>query len=817
MKKTRPLFYRDRLHSMLPTVLFVFTILCAIAPSAIFAQYRLTGKVTTANRQQPEFVTITLKQNTLLTSVTDTTGKFFFSNLPAGKYEFTASHIAFAKQTMDLLITGDTAVSILLVPHKKSENEVIVLGNKNTLERKADRFVFTIGNPESVKGANVIEALKQAPFVLADEHTGISLINKPRAEIYINNRRSGLSAEAVMNLLKNTPADNIVRIEIITTPSSNFQVKGNSGIINIIFKRPKTEGTRGFIRSSSKQAFYNSQTVSSGVNVKTGNAAITANGWLSNIKQMNLYDVSFLLKESNLVNEIRNYNQDPKTVSGGTVALDLYLPRRQFLSFKCDASFVRQSDRKEVSFNSFRKLNATEADSTFETINKGKQNSNEISLNGNYRAELDSAGSYFSFDIDYLNYSNTQSLQSAIFRVNDAGQKTSVLEHFLQQVPQRISNISGKAEYQHVLTQKSTLIVGLEGYSTNTSSDTYFGNYVTGNLVKDNSRSFLYEYDELIYAGHATFNTRLSKKVNMVAGMRAERTENEGNVSDHSVRFSNEYWSYLPYLSFSFSPKQKYQFGYTFSRRIERPAFWELNPFRYVYTQNLYVENNPFLQPRQLTMHEASFVYNNMLTFLLNFTQTNNEYDQFYVRDAGSQMIRLQRLNYGKSRDYTFTSSLSRNWLKNRVQSNISLGLGYSEYKGRAANIIVDRNTLFGRANATNTITLSTVKKWAAFVNGSYMTKRNIANGEILPIYGFELGIRKRYNKWSWSVWAIDILKGNRIRYVYTYDFTIATGDTYYDTRNLLLTVTYNFGNQKVAGGRNRNNTNSDIKNRTKR
>jgi outer membrane receptor for ferrienterochelin and colicin len=108
---------------------------------------------------------------------------------------------------------------------------------KKVFQKKADRMVFDVANSPIAKGTTGFDLLKETPMVSSTDNATLKILGKNASIIYINGRKSNMEPEAVIEMLKNMPSENISKIEVITMPSSEFQVEGNQGIINIILKK----------------------------------------------------------------------------------------------------------------------------------------------------------------------------------------------------------------------------------------------------------------------------------------------------------------------------------------------------------------------------------------------------------------------------------------------------------------------------------------------------------------------------------------------------------------------------------------------------
>ena len=170
-----------------------------------YGQVKISGRIINETHKPLEFVVVGVKKDSTIfkTAFTDSLGNYNISNIPPDTYKLLFYFIGYKTEELKIKITKDTIINVDLDFKTQELNEVIVLGNNGILERKTDRFVYSVVNSEITKGNSVYEVLKQTPLIdVNDNHNTIALINKPQTAIYVNGRKSNLSQDALINLLK---------------------------------------------------------------------------------------------------------------------------------------------------------------------------------------------------------------------------------------------------------------------------------------------------------------------------------------------------------------------------------------------------------------------------------------------------------------------------------------------------------------------------------------------------------------------------------------------------------------------------------------
>jgi outer membrane receptor for monomeric catechols len=186
-------------------------------------------------------------------AVTDAAGAYAFEGIGEGRYLVAATQMGYAKTYSAPLVLDAThpAVALPVLTMREETQllkEVTVVTKKPFIEQQVDRTVINVENSIVASGNTALEVLEKAPGVTIDrQNDQIMLRGKQGVIVLIDGKQTYLSAQEVANLLKNTPSDNIEKIEIITNPSSKYDAAGNSGIINIKMKKNQSLGTNGTV------------------------------------------------------------------------------------------------------------------------------------------------------------------------------------------------------------------------------------------------------------------------------------------------------------------------------------------------------------------------------------------------------------------------------------------------------------------------------------------------------------------------------------------------------------------------------------------
>jgi len=318
----------------------------------------------------------------------------------------------------------------------------------------------------------------------------------------------------------------------------------------------------------------------------------------------------------------------------------------------------------------------------------------------------------------------------------------------------------------------------------------------------DSTQSNQFNYTENTQALYFNIN-RTIKKWAFQAGMRGEYTQTTGasiSVSDMiQTNPPNNYFKVFPTLYISYNMNDKNVFSINYGKRINRPGYWNLNPFRLYSNPYTYTEGNPFLQPSYNNNIELSYTYNNVFTTSLSFNDENNRFRQVTFVQNGSDTAVTQPLNFLTG--YTYLSNTSYTWTKIKwLQSIESLCMYYNDSKSTLPQTLAS-TTGFGTWFETdNQATLNKQKTVTAGIDFYYTfpaVEDINKNGSMIGLNtSFKLLLMEK--KLQLAVNFNDLLK-HEVPVV----TTVINGITEiqhnsYDTRNVRISASYKFGNSKI-------------------
>jgi len=478
------------------------------------------------------------------------------------------------------------------------------------------------------------------------------------------------------------------------------------------------------------------------------------------------------------------------------------------------------------------------------TINREDAQTRNHNFNLNYEIKTDTLGSKLISNVSYLWFNRDKVSLGESFPLK-AGARHSA---FQQTVPQIINNYAANIDYIKNFRNESTFAIGSSYNYTNTDSDTRQNDFDGTQFVTNNTLSNHFIYKENIIGTYVTFDKKFSDKFSGKIGTRFEATLSTGDVVGKSdIGFERNYNNLLPYATLNYAINDNNNLTYSFSSRVRRPGFGQLNPSRTYFTPTNYIQNNPFMQASKNYNQEINYMYKNAFYANVSFNYADNAYGQLPLQgtmtekvidangnkvEVKTDFLRYIRTNYGNNKQIGLTLGMSKAWFGDIWTTNYSANFEYATFKGGVTKdptsqpvpgitetlepFIIDVKTLNTFFQANNMIRLSAKKDWYLGVNYWLTPTREVEMGKLYKQQSFDMNIKKIMGNFTFLVEVNDIFNSN------IDDIRTAQAKGSYNTvrsfkygRELNINVTYNFGNQKLKKAREVKSANDAIRSRT--
>lgn len=587
-------------------------------------------------------------------SVSNVEGSYSFLGISQGNYIVKLSYVGMEdwySMPFDV-IQSDKVIEAATL--KKSDANslqgVTVTARKPLIEVKADKTILNVENSVNAVGQDALELLRKSPGVLVDRDENLSLSGKNGVQVYIDGKPSPLTGSDLSAYLKTIQSSQIEAIEIITNPSAKYDAAGNAGIINIRFKKNKSYGTNGSINAGYGIGIFSKY-----------NAGISLNNRSKNLNLFGSYNYNNSLNESFMKlyrvsadtifdqkSTMRNSNEGHSFKAGA----DYTINKSNTLGIMVNGS-LNETDFSNNSRTPIIYQPDGKTDRLLRANNSSFGDRDNFNANINYRF-ADTAGHELNIDLDYGFYDiYTNQLQPNQYYTPDG--QTSLYSRIYNFIsPSKINIYSGKADYEQGWL-KGKLGLGVKTSYVQTQND--FIRYdILDNSEKleDSSRSNQFRYQENVNAGYVNYN-RQFKGIMIQAGLRVENTVAEG-LSDgykwvdgkfipaDSV-FTRNYTNLFPSASITFNKNPMNQWSVSYSRRIDRPAYQDLNPFEFKLDEYTYQRGNTRLTPQFTNSIGVTNTYKYRLTTTLNYSHVKDVFTQLVdTADISRSFISKQNL-----------------------------------------------------------------------------------------------------------------------------------------------------------------------------
>lgn len=773
----------------------------------------VSGVAKEAGGQPLSGATITLYKDSVIAklAVTKETGAYRFEAVQPGTYRVGTSFVGTTPVFSAPFTVGTSDVTVPeLVVTKAGGNlqGVTVTARKPVVEVKADKMIVNVEGTINATGNDALELLRKSPGVMVDKDDNLSVSGKNGVQIYVDGRPTPLSGQDLANYLKTLQSSQIEAIEIITNPSAKYEAVGNAGIINIKLKKNKNYGANGSVTAGFNQGVYSKYNGGVSLNYRNKNVNLFGNYNYNNSINQNKFNLERTVLDTLFdQRNIMRMTNEAHSFKGG---IDLTLSKQSSIGAIVNGTYSDPEMRKMGQTAIIYKPTNT-VDRLLNADNYGDMKRNNINFNLNYNY-TGKDGKSLVLNADHGIYDiNTDQLQPNIY-YNAAGNTVikSVINHMLS--PTAIDISSFKADYEQNFAKGKLGVGGKVSYVTTDNNFQSFNVGSTGEDVLDYSS--LFDYTENINAGYVNYNRAL-KGMMIQAGLRVENTVSEGvstgvkHIGNEYVpsasSFKRSYTNVFPSAAITFNKNPMKQWNLTYSRRIDRPAYQDLNPFEFKLDEYSYMKGNVNLRPQYTNSFGLTHTYKYKLNITANYS---------HVKDMSAQLIdTTERSKSFMTKQNLATQDIislnaSYPFSYKRFTSFMNLNTNYSEYKadfgaGREIDLEAFGLTFFTQ----NSLKLGKDKSWTAEVTGFYNAP-TIYQGafKAKSLWGVDAGVQKLILKGQGTVKTSfsDVFRSMQFRGTNEFAGQVSRFSGRWESQQLKLNFSYRFGNKQVKAARQR-------------
>ncbi|HYV92951.1 MAG TPA: TonB-dependent receptor [Chitinophagales bacterium] len=796
---------------------------------------------------QTRFDTVRKKTRPMLVSgaLTESNGDFSLESLPVmGEYTLKITAIGYdsSVQKISFPINFDDVKNgnyqkLLSAVDKDLGNiklnslaiqlsEVVVSGDEQVYRMELDKKVYNVAKDPSSAGTTADELLKKIPGVNVDLDNNVTLRNASPT-IFVDGRPTTLTIDQI-------PSDVIEKIEVITNPSAKYDASGGqAGIINIVMKKNHRIGYNGGIRAGiDKRGKIN---FGGDINLRQGKVNVFAAGNFNQRKSISYNSTDrYNLIDSPLTNIFQKDTVTSKNhFAFGSLGFDYFLNNRNTITLSGNYVQGKFDPVDNIHLSTDTLLPSSISTSNAIRYSNNARNFQNFGGALSFKHLFPKDGQDWTAD---LNYNQSKSDGKGFFTTQYYDDAQQPLGNLIQQQ----QNGSGanrfftaQTDVEDPLSDSMKIEAGARAALREFTSE----NHVL--VFDDSAQQFIevpdlnnYKFDDQVYAAYFTFSNKI-KKLRYQAGLRVESSFYTGTLTDVNESFKNNFpVSLFPsgFLSYELSSTSDLQLNY--SRKIDRPGFYQLMPFT-DYSDSLNLQRgNPDLKPQFTNTIEFSFEK--------NFDHSNSILTSAYFKNTNNLMTRFQELQFDSSLnndviintyvnanssylygvEITSTNSIKK-WFTISVDVNV-----YDSYingKNIESDLTNQQLSWFAKLNSS----FKLPKNFTIQLTGDYQSKAAIPQGSggggggggrmfgggggggfgggspstlqgyIKPVYGVDLSFKKDFLKAkaaSITLSFSDIFRTRKYITFYDTDFFMQTSSRFRDPQFVRLNFSFRFG-----------------------
>ncbi|MCI6323458.1 MAG: TonB-dependent receptor [Bacteroidales bacterium] len=820
---------------------------------AAMGQKNIVGKVQDAQGEPIAYATVSLltADSSLVTgAITDEKGAFSISaygptpTLPTREGEENPPHPSLQREGVKsnnnyilqvsfigyktvarAIHSGDANLLITLQEESEELAEVEVKAKRQLIERQFDKIVLNVSNSPFAAGSNGKDLLKKAPGVQVDKDGNVT-VNGKSVEVYIDGRPSYLSGDQLKAMLEGTDGSTIEKIEIISNPSAKYDAAGQGGIINIKTKRNMMQGLNGTLSASYGGMYYgdvekwqNREMFSLNLNYRTEKTYTFATMTQLYVDQNIHVEVGSEALDTLTQTRTKRYDESEYVCDFqyymAKIGNDWFIDKKNTFGFIFQAPFmIMRQEVPEGHGWGYTKVGDDIVENSMSVL-ANPIRSQQYTANLNYTHVFnDSLDRELTANVDYNRYAGQQG-NSQQNRYYYNGFSDTVVTGMVIETDQVVDIYSAKVDFQTRFWQTGVIEAGAKWAMSNT-----FNRMTTDSTLNGVARPTQhsdFDYSEQVAAVYISVAKQFGQKFNAKLGLRGEFTHSEGDwISADSTSMKN-YFDVFPTAFFGYNPTDKWSMNVSYTRRIKRPSYYQLNPFRTYMDAHNYQEGNLELTPEFNNQVDLNFSYSQYVSLAFNFAHTQD------MLSAHMELLpngngRQKWVNFGTCTTHGGNLSLTELPLVPKFETGadgtrqmtgawlaLTVNAAYYNFINRSYDgTYLNRNHY---ASASATLTAYLPQDWTLSVDGNYNTPLTIGYNKTDATWYMGAAVRKMWRKQGLilNIQAQDLLRSVHYR---SESFGMAEGNSSYIYQNsryqhVSLSLTWMFGQQQYVKRRN--------------
>ena len=751
--------------------------------STIYSQNTISGKIVDETKEVLPFANVILyktgNKTPITGAVSNDNGHYLFENIANGNYWIEVSTIGLKTEKSKSFELNNTnkKLNFALSEETQSLNEIVIKVKRPVIRQTAEKLIVDLEKSEMVS-SNLQDIMKRVPGIIVSNN-GISYAGQNNIRILIN----GKTTEYMdMNtLLRDMPADNIAKIELVEQPGAEFDAEGSGPLVNIILKKNVRLGTHGnivgWVGEDEGFEYGTSASIASYQNKLNWQAGA---GYSSPTWREDLFIKRTVGTETYDQATIEPYN--PKSVRANA-SVDYYFNDNHSIGISARKTTTK-SDRISRSSTEITSQTATNL-----LISENSFDRERVVFNINPYYEFKTDKHSFITDFNYVDYANNN--VNNIYSLNGSTIPYTS-QRYLQNGKYQIK--AYKADYTRTFSDDFSISFGSKYSQVNTDSDLQsFAHNINGGFDFLSSQSNRFLVNENIFAAYSKINVTKGKWT-FSGGLRFENSNTEGTASSTNITNTRKISKIFPSAAVSRKLNEKLGASLSYSYRIRRPNYNTLNSFVTYYDPFSSEQGNPNLRPAFTNNYQFNLTFNGQPFFTVGYSETKDALFEIITQNDATAQIARSTINLSDRKNWNF-----------RLFAPLSFIKGLEGYTG----FIVNHNKFQSNGLSPEL----DLKKWSLYwftqasyelpwkinaeLNGHYGTGALEGQIDVGWIAGLDLSFGKKFldDRLKVNLGINKILNRGFVGTI-NYGNIMANVESNQSRQNVQLRLTYSFGSQ---------------------
>ena len=783
----------------------VFLLLSIFCINPILAQYSITGQITDTVGATLDFANVLVLSAADSTFIDGTTteeeGSFAIELSNAGTFILSVSILGFDSFTSDQFALSDNNPNqlfpaIVLTASGIKLETINVTAEKPFFEQRIDRTIVNVANTITATGLSALEILERSPGVLVNRQGDISMMGKSGVNIMINGRLNYMPQNALLDFLAGISAENILSIELITTPPADLDAEGNAGYINIVLKNNPNDGFNG---NYSVAAGYGRGTLA--------NSNLSFNFRKKKVNLFGAYGYSYNARpqfsdqtrrtglDADFSEDYLSKDRNPiRNNQNGRLGLDYQINNRTTVGFLL-SGYINIWDMEEESFIKFSPSAALDTLITSLNVEKNIWKHLQTNVNFNHRF----ASGNLNIDFDYLLYDNENpTTYDQDFMLEDGVFLKS--EDLFSNTSAPFNIVVGSADYSNSFLKKGNIKTGVKAVISTFENEV--DARINGNILPQYTDKS--DLSEQVLAVYAQTDFPLSDKISTKAGLRYEYSDTKLISEVEGKTVDRAFGNFFPSLFLQYKVDETTQFNLSYSRRINRPSFSNMASFVIFLDPRTLFGGNARLQPAISNTFKAGYRFKT-INLSLEYSQEDSTIVLFQNRyNPATKVTTIIPDNLEKQR--IFNASIAfplkvTNWWRMRLFGQPSFKEAVTQEED--ISYTIKQGNFFVNGNQTFTLP----KDYTIELSGFFRTGNVNGNAIVKSMNVLNLGLQKKLkNNARLSINVSDVLNSLRSQVSVEIPAKNFFIQRQFDFSQRTFTISYSssFGNSKIKAARNR-------------